>query len=57
MSNLGISYEFNSKFNVESDLLYSVKRDFKLYSKDGDELNSYSINPSLGVNFKITYLF
>ncbi len=57
MSNLGISYELNSKLSIESDILYSVKRDFTIYSKDGDELNAYSINPSLGIDFKITFLF
>ena len=57
MSNLGLSYDINKKLTLESDLLYSVKRDFIIYSKEGSELNEYSIKPSLGVNFKITYLF
>jgi len=57
MSNVGISYELNPSFSIESDLLYSLKRDFIIYSKDGDELDTHSIEPSFGVNFKITYLF
>lgn len=57
MSNFGISYELNSNLSIEADILYSVKRNFTIYSKDGHELNAYSINPSLGANFKITYLF
>ena len=57
MSNLGISYELNSKLSIETDLLYSLKRDFIIYNKDGKELNSYSVKPSVGIDFKITYLF
>lgn len=57
MSNLGLSYEINENFTIESDLLYSIKRNFIIYSKNGNELNDYSIDPSLGLNFKITYLF
>lgn len=57
MSNLGFTYDINDEFTIESDLLYSIKRDFTIYATDGTELNAYSIKPSLGLNFKITYLF
>lgn len=57
MSNLGISYEFNKNLNIQSDLLYSLRRDFTIYNKDGKELNNYSIKPSFGANFKISYIF
>lgn len=57
MSNVGFSYEINESFAIESDLLHSLKRNFIIYSKEGNELNTYSIKPSLGLNFKITYLF
>lgn len=57
MSNLGVSYDFHENLSLESDLLYSVKRDFTIYDKEANELNSYSIKPSFGVNFKIRYLF
>ncbi|MFT5661597.1 MAG: hypothetical protein ACI9TV_002244 [Sulfurimonas sp.] len=57
MSNFGISYDISKNLTIESDLLYSVKRNFSIYSKDGNKLNSYSIKASLGMNFKITYLF
>jgi len=57
MSNIGVSYELNKNLNIQSDLLYSLKRDFTIYGQDGSELNNYSIKPSLGVNFKISYVF
>jgi len=57
MSNLGVSYEMSNNINIQSDVLYSVKRDFTIYGQDGSELNNYSIKPSLGVNFKISYVF
>lgn len=57
MSNLGISYEISENFNIETDLLYSLKRNFIIYSNDARELRDYSINPSLGLNFKVTYIF
>lgn len=57
MSNLGISYEINENFNIETDLLYGIKRNFIIYSKDADELESHAIDSSLGLSFKVTYLF
>jgi hypothetical protein len=57
MSNLGVSYELNKYINLETDLLYGIKRDITIYSKNGDQLNSYSIEPSLGASLKITILF
>jgi hypothetical protein len=57
MSNLGVSYELSQHFNLETDLLYSLKRNIIIYSKDAQELSDYSIKPSLGLNFKVTYLF
>lgn len=57
MSNVGVSYDINENFTIESDLLYSVKRDFTIYSKDANELQSYSIQPSLGLTIKVSYRF
>lgn len=57
MSNLGFSYEFNQHFTLESDLLYSVKRNFIIYSKNGDSLSTDTIEPSFGMNFKLSYIF
>ena len=57
MSNLGLSYELNENFNIQTDLLYGMKRDFTIYSKNGNELNSYSIKPSPGFSLKVTYVF
>lgn len=57
MSNLGISYAFDPKLTLETDILYSIKRDFTLYNSAGDEGQSYAIAPSLGVSFHLKYLF
>lgn len=57
LGNLGVSYEVHKNFNIETDLLYSLKRDIIIYSKDADELNSYSVKPSFGLNLKLVYIF
>jgi hypothetical protein len=57
MSNLGLSYEINEKFNIETDVLYGIKRNFIIYSKSGNELQSNSIDSSLGVSVRIAYIF
>jgi hypothetical protein len=57
MSNIGFSYELNKNFTFESDILYSIKRNFTIYSKEGDKLSAHSIEPSFGMNFKIRYIF
>lgn len=57
MSNLGVSYELSKHINIQSDVLYSVKRDFTIYEKNGSELHHYRIQPSFGVNFRISYVF
>ncbi len=57
MSNLGFLYEFNKHFTLESDLLHSVKRNFIIYSKNGDSLSTDRIEPSFGMNFKLSYIF
>lgn len=57
MSNLGISYTLSEDFSFESDILYSLKREFTLYTKEAQKIDTYFIEPSLGINFKISYLF
>lgn len=57
MSNMGFSYELNKHVTFESDLLYSVKRNFTIYSKEGDKLSAYAIEPSFGMNFRFRYIF
>ena len=57
MSNIGIVYEMSSHFTLESDVLYSLKRDFTIYNSTGNEQNSYNIKPSLGMSFRLKYLF
>ena len=57
MSNLGLSYRPSANFSFESDMIYSLKREFTLYTKEAHRIDSYSIKPSFGINFKLTYLF
>ncbi|MDD2789690.1 MAG: hypothetical protein PHU40_03375 [Sulfurimonas sp.] len=57
MSNIGISYTFNPQITPETDILYSIKREFTLYNSAADEGATYSIDPSLGANFRLKYLF
>ncbi|MDD5201617.1 MAG: hypothetical protein PHH41_00590 [Sulfurimonas sp.] len=57
MSNLGISYTFDSQITLETDILYSIKREFTLYNSGADEGESYTIAPSLGAALRLKYLF
>ena len=57
MSNVGIAYELDDSWRFESDLLYSIKREFNLYNSSGEEGKSYSIKSSLGVNVRVAYRF
>ena len=57
MSNIGISYELDESLRIESDILYSLKREFNLYNSAGEEGDSYSIKPSFGFNVRVAYRF
>ena len=57
MSNFGVSYEFTPSFTLDTDLLYSLKRNFIIYNGAGEEQQRYSINPSFGVGLRLKYLF
>ncbi len=57
LSNLGFVYEFTPSFTLESDILYSLKRDFILYNSAGNEQANYSIKPSVGISLRLKYLF
>jgi hypothetical protein len=57
MSNVGIAYELDDSLQLESDILYSLKREFNLYNSAGEKGNSYSIKPSLGINVRVAYRF
>lgn len=57
MGNLGVSHELSERFRIEGDLLYSLKREFIIYNNAGDEQSSYGIEPSLGLNLRLRYLF
>ncbi len=57
MGNMGVSYEFSSKFTLDVNFLYSLKRDFIIYNSAGAEESKYSIDPSMGVNLRLKYLF
>jgi len=56
-SNIGFRYELNEHFQLRADMLYAFKRDFNIYNRDAEEIDSYSIEPSLGATVKIQYLF
>ncbi|MBU0631421.1 hypothetical protein KKA17_02140 [bacterium] len=57
LGNVGISYDVSENFKIQGDLLYSIKRDFTIYNADGHAQESYSIDPSFGVNIRLTYTF
>ena len=57
MSNIGVVYEFNEKFRLEADVLYSIKRNFIIYDASGNEQQFNSIDPSFGANIRLRYLF
>lgn len=57
MSNVGFTYALSRELKFETDLLYSIKRDIIFYNKNADELKSYEIEPSFGLNVKLGYLF
>ena len=42
---------------LESNLLYSLKRDFTIFDAQGNEQASYAIEPSFGANIKAVWLF
>lgn len=57
MGNLGVSYTFGEHYSLESDILYSLKREFTLYTEEAQKIDTYFIKPSFGINFKLSYLF
>ena len=57
MGNIGISHEFNKNLRLESNILYSLKRDFTIFDAQGNEQISYAIEPSIGANIKAVWLF
>ena len=57
MGSVGASYEFNAKFTLEANFLYSLKRDFIIYNSAGDKVKDYSIEASPGVKLRLNYIF
>ena len=57
MGNVGTVYEFTSNFTLDSDILYSLKRNLIIYNSTGKRQESYSIEPSIGISFRLKYLF
>lgn len=55
MTNIGISYDINKKIKLMTDVLYTLKRDYTIYNKDGEELSNYEIDPTTGIMFKIVF--
>jgi len=56
-ANLGFRYEINEHFELSADLLYAFKRDFTIYNSSSEEVDDYSIEPSLGGIIKLKYSF
>ncbi len=56
-ANLGFRYEINKHFELSADILYAFKRDFTIYDRNSNEVDSYSIEPSFGGIIKLKYLF
>ena len=56
-ANFGFRYEINQNFEISADILYAFKRDFTIYDRNSDEVDSYSIEPSLGAIVKLKYIF
>lgn len=56
-SNIGLRYELSKNLELSADLLYTFKRDFTIYNHDANEIDSYSIDSSLGAILKLRYLF
>ncbi len=57
MGNIGATYRFNQHLKCEANILYSIRRDFTIFDSLGKEHSSYSIEPSIGLNAKIVWLF
>lgn len=57
MGNIGVSHEFNKHLKIESNILYSIKRDFTIFNAQGNEQSSYSIEPSIGASIRAVWLF
>jgi hypothetical protein len=56
-SNIGLRYMINDKFEISANVLYAFKRDFTIYDRNENEVDSYSIEPSAGAMIKLKYLF
>ena len=56
-SNIGLRYTINDKFEISANLLYAFKRDFTIYDRNENEVDSYSIEPSAGAMIRLKYLF
>ena len=57
MGNIGISLDFTKDLKVEVDVLYELQRDINTYNADGNLQDNYSVETSVGTNFKIVYIF
>ena len=57
VANFGFVYEFTPSFTLDSDVLYSLSRDFIIYDSSGSKQSEYKIKPSVGISFRLKYLF
>lgn len=56
-SNIGLRYMISDKFEISANILYAFKRDFTIYDRNENEVDSYSIEPSAGAMIKLKYIF
>lgn len=56
-SNVGLRYTLNQHFELTADILYAFRRDFIIYDKNQRQVDTYSIEPSLGASLRLKYLF
>lgn len=55
MANIGWRYRYSESLSLETDLLFSLSRDFRVYDKDADEVFYRRIENSWGASFALKW--
>lgn len=53
----GLRVSMGTRWEFSGDLLYAFRRDFQIYDHSANEIDAYSIDPSVGAMFRVTYAF
>jgi len=56
-ANIGMQYDVDEQWSLTADLLFSLKRDFVIYSTGGDRLHTHTIKSVPGGLLKLRYAF